>query len=131
MIKNKIIYTRVENIINIQQYAKVNNYHFAELCGNEIQSWDEYINLIESKFCFPTKVNVHGYVDWMKDLDWLNKDGYILIIKQYNEFLQNDISTKKLVIELFKESILPWWEKDIELYVGNGIAKNFTLYLIN
>jgi hypothetical protein len=98
MIQNKIYNINVEDVDKIVQEANAsNNLHLAEVQGKEIQSWKDYIKKIENIFKFPTSCtnNIDRYLDWIRDLDWLKKDSYILIIYDYKSFLEQDLSLKK------------------------------------
>jgi len=66
----------------------------------------------------------------MTDLDWLGKKSYILIIHDYSKFLMQDLECKKMIMEIFNDEILPWWQKNIEKYVINGKSKPFNVYLV-
>jgi len=133
MIKNNIYNITIFELDDIRKNAKINNDHLVEIQGKEIQSWDEYLDVIEIVYKFPTgwRVNIHGYIDWMLDLDWLGKNSYILIIHDYSDFLKQNMETKKMVMEIFEEEILPWWQSDVEKYCAGGKAKPFNVYLVN
>ena len=76
---------------------------------------------MSEKFCFPfTSTNLNSYEDWITDLVWLHKEGYVLIIYNFKHFLKEDLYTKRQFIEGFEEIILPFWEKDIEQCVVEG-----------
>jgi len=132
MIENKVYSINVDELDKVRQEANTSVGHLAEIHGQEIQSWDEYLDKIEVAFQFPSKwrVNLHGYVDWMKDLDWLGKESYILIIHDYSSFLLQDLECKELVMEIFNDEILPWWQKDVALYVAGWKPKRFNIYLV-
>ena len=67
----------------------------------------------------------------MRDLDWLNADGYVFIIKNFENFMENDISKKEKIMYYFEDEILPWWEEEVERCVLGGKAKPFNLYLVD
>jgi len=132
--QNKIHYVSSEMIPAILDETKLlTNLHIVELNGEEIQSWEDYIRKIEDTFKLPTEWNntIDSYDDWMRDLSWLGKDSYMLIIYSSEKFFANDPSFKKIILECFEDSILPWWEKDVELYEVDGKSKLFNVYLVN
>ena len=51
------------------------------------------------------------------------------IIRNFKLFLQDDLKSKKEILEDFKEVVLPWWEKEVEQYVVGGKAKPFNIIL--
>lgn len=105
--------------------------HVAVVDGKKIQSWNTFLDNMIEKFSLPMKEhkNVNAYLDWMTDLDWLNKDGYVLIIKNSKEFMTEDFQMKRNIINDFKEHILPFWESEVEQVVVGGKAKRFDVYL--
>jgi hypothetical protein len=72
-----------------------------------------------------------GYLDWMRDLGWLNKESYTLIINEYNLFMKNNIDLKNKIISHFRHVILPFWKDEVEEVVVGGKGKCFTLYLVD
>jgi len=134
MVENRIYSITTHELSRVRQEASASTAHLAEIQGSEIQSWDEYLDKIEVLYQFPNewRVNIDGYCDWMTDLDWLDKESYVLIIHDYSQFLKRDIKCKELVMEIFKDDILPWWQSTDEgkLYSGWGI-KPFNIYLVD
>jgi len=134
MLQNKIHHVdAIEASKIIQEAWSSTSLHLVELQGKEIQSWVDYISRIENAFKFPTKCEdiMDRYFDWIRDLEWLGKDGYVLIIHDFKSFLKLDLPLKKMIIDDYAEIILPWWQEDVEKYVGNGKAKPFNIYLID
>jgi hypothetical protein len=103
------------------------------LDGKEIKSGNDYILHIQSLFKFPTSCidNWDGYLDWIRDLSWLNKEEYILVINNFLQFLKDDIAMKQDIISLFEEVILPFWQEEVERVVVDGKPKPFNVYLID
>lgn len=115
-----------------KEYLEKKNIYIAELDGRGINSWQDYIIEIQEIFQFPTQeTNMDAYNDWMRDLDWLDKGGYVLFIYNFTDFLKNDSKLKKHVLNRFIDTILPWWQNDVELYVVDGKAKPFNVYLVD
>ena len=134
MIQNKIYHVSVDDVIKIVQEAKnSDNSHIVEISGAEIQSWEDYICKIEEAFSFPTPWTrtIDSYDDWMRDLDWLGKDSYILVIHDYKNFLGQDLSLKKTIMEGFSDLILPWWQNEVEICAVGDKAKPFNIYLVD
>lgn len=100
------------------------NCHIAIIDGKENKNWDSYIKTIENLYRFPTKDdNYDGYSDWMRDLSWLEADSFILIIFNYDDLLSNDLLSRKIIINMFRNTILPWWDGEVEKYVVGGEKK--------
>lgn len=108
--------------------------------GNDIQTKTDYLEIMTEKFDFPQfnnrLCNLDGYLDWMTDLIWLDKnfgipnaplkaDNFSLIITNYRKaFGGNFNDLNSYVIEFFIEDILPYWEEH-ETY-----ARKFNVYLV-
>ena len=108
-----------------------NNYHVVVIDGKENQDWDSYVKSIERLFKFRTPiVNLPMYVDWMQDLLWLNVDGFILGIINYDKFLSKDLWYKEAIMKSFRKEILPWWGGDVEKYCVGGKKKYFGVFII-
>lgn len=135
MIQNKIHKvpsTEADRLV--EAHGEDSSTYVVALQGKDIQSWNDYISVISEKFLFPhsdTQENMNGYNDWMRDLDWLEMDGYILIIYDYDKFLSQDPQLKKKIIDGFEKYILPWWKAEVEEHVVGGVAKPFNVYLVD
>lgn len=117
---------RLEKIIN-----KNSKYHIAIIDGKKNKNWDCYRDTIEELYKFPTKHNNYdGYSDWIRDLSWINADGYILGIINYDDLLSDDLVCKNIIMKLFRKTILPWWDKDVEKYVVGGEKRPFNIYIV-
>jgi hypothetical protein len=67
----------------------------------------------------------------MKDLSWIPNRRICVIIDDYSSFLRKDSKARKDSIELFKDDILPFWEKDVLKFVVGGKTRVFKVYLVN
>lgn len=103
-----------------------------EINGYEIKSWHDYISEIQSKFSFPTSCydSVDRYLDWMRDLQWIDKDDIALIINNHDEFLKSEPELKNEIISDFADIILPFWQEEVKEVVIEGKPKKFMVYLI-
>lgn len=101
--------------------------------GREITVWEDYINKISELLDFPLQYEYSkdSYIDWMTDLEWLKKESFIIIINNYDEFMINNLEDKKEVMQMFKDDILPFWEKDVLRIMTNGHLKSFSVYLVD
>lgn len=106
--------------------------YVVEIDGKLIGSWEDYITKIEKAFDFPTSCidTVDGYLDWIRDLSWIDKKSYRLVIHNYNYFLTTDPQLKASIMDDFKEIILPFWQDEIQNTVIDGESHSFDVYLV-
>lgn len=104
-----------------------------ELDGINIHSWKDYILEIQSKFSFPTPCfdSVDRYLDWMRDLGWLDMEEFALIINHFSAFVKNDPELKSKIVSDFIDVIIPFWQDEVKEVVVEGKAKPFMVYLVD
>jgi hypothetical protein len=132
--KNRIYYVKGGELAGLKtQLASAGNIWVAEMDGSCINNREDYFRSINTILCFPTPVNrlFDAYLDWMRDLDWLNAEGYLLIITNFSEFLKNDPALKAEIIDDFSKIIFPWWEEEVERCSVGGKAKPFNVILVD
>jgi Barstar (barnase inhibitor). len=131
--ENKICFVNSKEMEKIKKlFSNEDSMFCVEINGKNIQKLSEYLFIMSRVFKFPyPSVNLDGYNDWMTDLDWLEKDEYILIISNFTEFMKDDLDMKNQIIKDFKEDILPWWQGEVEQYMVGGKAKPFHVYLVD
>ena len=85
-----------------------------ELCGRTIDSLGDYLDVISEKFRFPIPAKgLDGYNDWMCDLSWIEERTIVIVINDYELFLQDDIISKQKILDIFCDTVIPWWEHDV------------------
>ena len=132
--KNKIFEIKKDELIKLKKQLQMKNgIWIAEIDGNKINSWVEYAHEIYKAFRFPTPCykSIDAYSDWIRDLEWLESDGYVLIIHNFKNFMKRDLELKKLIIKIFNETVFPWWESEVEEFCVDGKAKPFNVYLVD
>ena len=135
--KNNIYYiTDSQKKTLIKSSTKNADIYLAELNGEIIPTLNDYLKKIGETFKFPVfsnydTLNLDAYLDWITDLSWLNAQEFVLIIRNFKLFLQDDLKSKKEILEDFKEVVLPWWEKEVGQYVVGGKAKPFSIYFVD
>ncbi|WP_250228384.1 barstar family protein [Anaeropeptidivorans aminofermentans] len=134
MFENKIFHINQAEIVKIvQEIKKKPLTYLVEINGVDVQSWNDYILKIEEKMKFPTTCidSIDRYLDWIRDLSWLDSDGYTLIIYSYSQFLSKDARIKAIVMDSLKETVLPFWQEEVERCVVGGKSKPFNVYLVD
>ncbi len=128
---NKITYVSVDKMKEIKLELQ-NNVLVVEIEGKKCSNLTDYLCLMSNLFCFPTKSSgLDSYNDWMTDLSWLNSNEIVIIVYDHSEFLNQDLYSKKCIIENFEEVILPWWESEVVNYVVEGKTKKVMVYLVD
>ena len=58
---------------------------------------ETFLDKMIDKFKLPMKEhrNVNAYLDWMRDLEWLDSEGYVLFIENYADFMKENLEMKK------------------------------------
>lgn len=133
MIKNNIYYVSKQQAEEkLNDLKKDQMAHIGIIQGMTAKTWKDYLTQIRMQYLFPTIEDVFdGYSDWMEDLSWLNKDSYSLFIFDYELFMSKEPKNKKIVMSMFLEDILPWWDTDVTKYCVGGEVKPFNVYLID
>lgn len=131
--ENKIYYVSSSEMKNIKKELKKDKTLFiAEINSNSnIKLLEDYFATITEVFHFPIpSKKLDGYNDWMRDLEWLEKDGYVLVVYNYKDFLSQDLLSKKKVIDGFTYLILPFWQEEVTKIVVGGNPKPFNVYFV-
>jgi hypothetical protein len=131
--KNKVYYVSQKEMVELREaLRKDDSLYIADINGSDIQSLQDYLNTVNAIFKFPIPARgLDGYFDWIRDLDWLMKDGYVLIINDFSKFIKNDLQMKNKIVEDFEKVVLPWWQEEVEKCVVEGKAKPFNVYLVD
>ncbi len=120
----------------IKKYI-LKNYYIAKIDGSNIQTLNDYMNAIIIAFQFPkdmfTNTNsIDAYNDWMRDLTWIDQyDGYILVIKNFEQMMSSYPKEKGIILKEFEETIYPFWKNEVLHTVVDGKAKGFFVFLID
>lgn len=83
-------------------------------------------------FSFPTscKNKVSRFDDWMMDLSWLDSDrGICIVIDNFERFLRDDLEFKDLVMDDFRQDILPFWEETVLTTVKDGKTRKMDVVI--
>lgn len=130
---NQIYRVSAEEMAKIkQEIEKDQSLFIAEINGREMHQFDDYFYEMYKICEFPTlPCSFDSYIDWMTDLQWLEKDGYIVIIHDFKHFLDWDRKDKENVVNYFANRILPYWQKDVETQCVGGKPKPFNVYLVD
>ncbi|MBF2675827.1 barstar family protein [Listeria marthii] len=130
MIKNEILRVNTIDILELEKNAKKNECYIVNIQGDNIQTKKSFLELMAEKFLLPDSIGWDSFTDWMTDLSWIDNPCFCIIIKDYTDFLKKDTESKEIVMEIFKEDILPFWENGVTQTVVEGKPRSFKVYLV-
>lgn len=104
----------------------------AEIDGATIRNLSEYLSVIWEVFSIPDRkhVNYYAYLDWLRDLDWIEKKEFVLIIHNCDKMLHESPEERALILNSFGMIIIPWWQNEIKQYQVDGEPKPFHVYTV-
>ena len=108
------------------------NYYIFTIDGNIVSTKKEFFDAVEILFSFPTscKNKVSRFDDWMMDLSWLDSDrGICIVIDNFEHFLRDDPEFKDLVMDDFRQNILPFWEETVLTTVKDGKTRKMDVVI--
>lgn len=108
------------------------NYYIFTIDGNKVSTKKEFFDAVEILFSFPTscKNKVSRFDDWMMDLSWLDSDrGICIVIDNFEHFLRDDPEFKDLVMDDFRQDILPFWEETVLTTVKDGKTRKMDVVI--
>lgn len=108
------------------------NYYIFTIDGNKVSTKKEFFDAVEILFSFPTscKNKVSRFDDWMMDLSWLDSDrGICIVINNLEHFLRDDPEFKDLVMDDFRQDILPFWEETVLTTVKDGKTRKMDVVI--
>lgn len=112
-------------------YIAENHYIFT-IDGNKVSTKKEFFDAVETLFSFPTscKNKVSRFDDWMMDLSWLDSNrGICIVIDNFERFLRDDLEFKDLVMDDFRQDILPFWEETVLTTVKDGKTRKMDVVI--
>ncbi|MDO5539043.1 MAG: hypothetical protein Q4F83_03060 [Eubacteriales bacterium] len=132
--KNSIYY------VNEEQFEKAyadwkerQDTYSVVLDGKELSTWDQFYKAMIKEFKLPMDESgpVDSYLDWMRDLEWLESEAYVLAVVNYDMLLCEEMELKNDLISDFADYILPYWEKHVIKNCVGGYPKPFNVYFVS
>lgn len=131
MTNNVISYINRMEVKKLKIQLKTVDCYTVEVPGTKIQTKRSFLDFMGEKFAMPDYQGWDAYADWMTDLSWIPNQQICVIIDDYGSFLRKDPRARKDSMEIFKDDILPFWEKDVLKFVVGGKTRVFNVYLVN
>ena len=104
--------------------------------GDGVNTYEEYFDRLWDCFNFSEipdgwKKDFYTENDFLKDILELAEDKYVFIIKNYDEFLSQNLKEKALIEDYYENDLLPFWDSEVEACVVGGKRKDFDIYLVS
>lgn len=115
---------------------KFNDVKYIVMDGKGIETYEQYFDKLWDVFNFSEipdgwEKDYHTEDDFLTEMDELPDDKYIFVIKNYDDFLANNIEEKTEIEDYYENYLLPFWDKEIERVVVEGKRKDFDIYLVS
>ena len=115
---------------------KYNDVKYIVMDGKGIGTYEQYFDKLWKVFNFSEipdgwEKDYHTEDDFLTEMDELPDDKYIFVIKNYDDFLANNIEEKAEIEDYYENYLLPFWDKEIERVVVEGKRKDFDIYLVS
>jgi len=115
---------------------KYNDVKYIVMDGKGIETYEQYFDKLWDVFNFSEipdgwEKDYHTEDDFLTEMDELPDDKYIFVIKNYDDFLANNIEEKAEIEDYYENYLLPFWDKEIERVVVEGKRKDFDIYLVS
>lgn len=115
---------------------KFNDVKYIVMDGKGIETYEQYFDKLWDVFNFSEipdgwEKDYHTEDDFLTEMDELPDDKYIFVIKNYDDFLANNIEEKTEIEDYYENYLLPFWDKEIERVVVEGKRKDFDVYLVS
>ena len=104
--------------------------HVAIFEGCEIKNWSIFLKNAWEKLNLPDEshMNWDAYLDWMRDLEWIEEKNVYIIVKEFEKFLCEEPKNKEYFISDFEKTIFPYWKNEaIEVLEDKDKVKNITV----
>lgn len=115
---------------------KFNDVKYIVMDGTGIETYEQYFDKLWEVFNFSEipdgwEKDYHTEDDFLTEMDELLDDKYIFVIKNYDEFLANNIEEKAEIEDYYENYLLPFWDEEVERVVVEGKRKDFDIYLVS
>lgn len=115
---------------------KYNDVKYIVMDGKGIETYEQYFDKLWEVFNFSEipdgwEKDYHTEDDFLTEMDELPDDKYIFIIKNYDDFLANNIEEKAEIEDYYENYLLPFWDEEVERVVVEGKRKDFDIYLVS
>ena len=107
------------------------DYFIAVLEGERSRTIEAFLHEIGKIFTFPDYYgeNMNAFYECINDLSWVNKSNYVLVIKNYSEFLADEPDGTSKEYLLILNDIAKEWE-NVPNYIGEDEFRKKSIFKI-
>lgn len=125
----------MSKIIHCNQLPSVPLGYLAIIDGKTNKTSKDFLNTIWEQLNF-TKMEKHNwdaYLDWMRDLSWIDINLISIVVLDFESFLSEDPEKKYYFLYDLEKTIFPFWKNDAPLIFENDKTKlkNINVYCIS
>lgn len=105
--------------------------HLAIIDGKSAMTSSDFLHCIGEQLKFPDAQNCNwdAYLDWMRDLSWLNTKSISIIILNFDSFLCKEPDKLKYFLSDLEEIVFPFWRNDAKsVFESHDAVKDITIY---
>ena len=107
--------------------------HLVIIDGKATRTSSDFLRCIGEQLKFPDSQNCNwdAYLDWMRDLSWLNAKSISVVILNFDSFLSKAPDNLKYFIPDLEKVVFPFWQNDAEsVFESQDAVKDITVYCI-
>lgn len=109
--------------------------YLAIIDGKTNRTSKDFLNTIWEQLDFPKAQNHKwdAYLDWMRDLSWIDINLVSIVILDFESFLKDEPDKKKYFLSDLEKTVFPFWKNDAEIVFDNDKTKlkDINVYCIN
>lgn len=107
--------------------------HLVVVDGKSTMTSPDFLHCIGEQLRFPDeeKCNWDAYLDWMRDLSWLDTKSVSIVILNFDFFLCKEPGNLKYFLSDLEEVVFPFWRNDAKsVFESQDAVKDITLYCV-
>ena len=124
----------MNEIIYLNEKPEINSGKTIIIDGEKMLTKLDFLKFIYDKLDFPEKryMNWDAYLDWMRDLSWIDEKEINIVVMNYKSLFKDDFVYHLYFVPDFENIIFPFWEKSAkEIFIDDKYMKTIKLYCVN
>ena len=107
--------------------------HLAIIDSKSTMTSSDFLHCVAEQLKFPDIQNCNwdAYLDWMRDLSWLDTKSISIVILNFDYFLCKEPDNRKYFFSDMEEVVFPFWRNDAEIvFESQDAVKDITVYCV-